>query len=84
VYRVIPDDAVFEQVAALPFEALPSYAEALTVLEVAPANGRPYNADYPERPMREWVFGVHGEGTITYLMLDDMREVHVLLVQWAG
>jgi hypothetical protein len=61
VYRVIPDEEVFEQVAALPVEALSFYAEALTVLQVAPANGRPYNADYPARPMRELVFGQHGE-----------------------
>ena len=84
MYRVIPDEEVFEQVAALPFEALLSYAEALAVLEVAPANGRPYNADHPERPMRELVFGQRGEGTITCLMLDAAREVHVLLVQWVG
>lgn len=34
--------------------------------------------------MRELVFGAKGEGTVTYLMLDDAREVHILLVQWAG
>lgn len=84
MYRVIPDSAVFDQVAALPTEALLPYAEALTVLEVVPLNGRPYNADHPERPMRELVFGAKGEGTVTYLMLDDAREVHILLVQWAG
>jgi hypothetical protein len=62
------------QVAALPLDAL----------EVAPANGRPYNADHPERPMRELVFGPRGEGTITYLLLDEAREVHILLVQWVA
>lgn len=82
MYRVIPDDAVFEQVAALPTEALPFYAEALTVLHVAPGNGRPDNADYPERPMREPVFGAYGEGAVTYLQLDELREVHIVLVQW--
>ena len=84
MYRVIPDSLVLDQVAALPVDALPAYAEALTVLEIAPVNGRPYNADHPERPMRELVFGANGEGTITYLLLDQAREVHLLLVQWLG
>jgi hypothetical protein len=52
VFRVIPDSAVFDQVAALPPEALVPYAD--------------------------------GQGTVTYLTLDDAREVHILLVQWAG
>ncbi|MGH3566564.1 MAG: hypothetical protein ACRDRH_11145 [Pseudonocardia sp.] len=56
----------------------------MTVLDVAPDTGRPYNADYPERPMRELVFGAHGEGAVTYLQLDEPREVHIVLVQWVG
>lgn len=84
MYRVIVDDAVFEQVAALPVAALFSYAEALTVLEVAPDCGRPYNADHPDRPMRELVFGEKGQGTVTYMVLGELLDVHVLLVQWLG
>jgi hypothetical protein len=34
--------------------------------------------------MRELVFGATGEGTVTYLLLEQQREVHVLLVQWIG
>lgn len=34
--------------------------------------------------MRELVFGAHGEGTITYLLLEEPREVHIVLVQWVG
>ena len=34
--------------------------------------------------MRELTFGPEGQGTITYLLLDDQREVHVLVVQWLG
>jgi len=34
--------------------------------------------------MREFVFGVNGEGTVTYLLLEQQREVDVLLVQWVG
>jgi hypothetical protein len=84
VYRIVPDDAVFDQVAALPVEALPFYAEALEMLQLVPFNGRPYNEDLPDGPMRELVFGAISQGTITYLILDDQREVHVLLVQWVG
>jgi hypothetical protein len=32
-YRIVPDQAVFEQVAALPTEALAAYAEVLDVLQ---------------------------------------------------
>lgn len=73
---------MLEQVAALPAVALRAYAEALDVLEVAPWNGRPYNEATPDGLMRELVFGGHGEGTVTYLILEDQREVHLLLVQW--
>ena len=34
--------------------------------------------------MRELVFGPHGEGTVTYLLRDEAREVHILLVQWVA
>jgi hypothetical protein len=34
--------------------------------------------------MRELVFGARAAGSITYLVLDRQREVHVLLVQWIG
>lgn len=34
--------------------------------------------------MRELVFGVHGEGTVTYLVLEREQEVHVLVVRWVG
>ena len=81
MYRVVVDSAAIEQIAALPTEALPFYAE---VLELAPSGGRPYNDDLPEGPMRELVFGATGEGTVTYLLLEQQREVHVLLVQWIG
>lgn len=78
------DRAVLDQLESLPLEALPHYADALDVLELVPGNGRPYNDDKPDGPMRELVFGATGEGTLTYLILEDQREVHVLLVQWLG
>jgi hypothetical protein len=84
VYRIVTDSAVVDQLAALPIEALPGYAQVLDVLELAPWNGRPYNKEQPDVPMRELVFGTHSEGTVTYLVLEREREVHVLVVQWVG
>lgn len=34
--------------------------------------------------MRTRAFGAHGEGLVTYLILDDQRRVDVLIVQWVG
>lgn len=84
MYRIITDSAVVDQLAALPTEALPGYAEVLDILGLAPWNSRPYNAEKPDVPMRELVFGAHGEGTVTYLVLEREREVHMLVVQWVG
>lgn len=84
MYRIVTDSAVLDQLAALPIEALPGYAEVLDVLDLAPWNGRPYNKEKPDAPMRELVFGAHGEGAVTYMVLEREREVHVLVVQWIG
>jgi hypothetical protein len=84
LYRTITDSTVRDQVAALPAEALSSYAEALSMLELAPWNGRPYHDAKPDGNMRELVFGKQGDGTVRYLILEHQREVHVLLVQWVG
>lgn len=32
--------------------------------------------------MRELMFGPTAQGAITYLLLEEPREVHVLLLQW--
>lgn len=82
MYRVVDDDSVPEQVAALPAEALSGYAEVRTLLEVAPWSGSPYRGEKPDGPMRTLVFG--SSGAVTYLILEWEREIHVLLVQWIG
>jgi hypothetical protein len=41
VYRIVPDETVYEQVAALPSAALAAYAELLEVLALTPWNGKP-------------------------------------------
>lgn len=84
MYRVIPDSAVLDQIAAMPAEVLPLVAEVFSVLELHPRCGRPYNGSMPDGPMRELVFGSHHEAVVTYLILEHTREVHVLVVQWIG
>jgi hypothetical protein len=82
VYKIVPDTAVSEQVAALPAEALPGFADVLATLELAPWNGQPQHADNPDSAVRRWTFGPEGAGQVAYLILEDQREVHLLLVQW--
>ncbi len=83
-YRIVPDQAVFEQLAALPGEALASYAEVLDVLRLTPWNGEPQHEDNPDAQVRRWHFGPDLAGQVVYLIIEDPREVHVLLVQWLG
>lgn len=84
MHRIVTDSAVLDQLAALPGEALSGYAEVLGVLELAPWNGRPYNEEKLDAPMRELVFGTHGKGTVTYLVLEREWEVHVFVLQWVS
>ncbi|MFI5953110.1 hypothetical protein [Cryptosporangium sp. NPDC051539] len=44
MYAVETDAETVEQVTALPTSALPSYAELMALLEVAPWSGESYNA----------------------------------------
>jgi len=82
VYHVTTDEQSQSQVEALPSAALVPFAEARTVLEVAPWNGTPYHRDKPDSPMRALTFGPHGEGDIVYLVLEDQRRVDILVVLW--
>jgi hypothetical protein len=84
LYRVVTDDPAMDQIAALPTEALPYYAQALVILELVPWNGLPYNEKYPDRPLRELNFGADHQGKVTYLILEDQQRVDVLVVQWLG
>ena len=57
MYRIVPDIAVSEQVAALSAEALVGYVEVLEVLQLTPWNGRPQHVANPDAPVRRWAFG---------------------------
>lgn len=82
MYRVIPDAAAMEQIATLPRSAVAAFAAVMDKLTEAPWTGRPYNEDKPNGPMRELVFGASGQGVATYLIVEHLREVHLLLVHW--
>jgi hypothetical protein len=85
MYRIVPDAATIPQVAALPVRALVPYFEVLTTLEVTPWSGAPQHAANPDGAVRRWTFGPGGSGQVVYLVLEDQREVHLLLlVQWLG
>lgn len=82
MYCVVPDAATLEQVAALPTGALTGYAEVLAVLEVQPWSGRPQHESNPDAAVRYWNFGPDLAGQVVYLVLEERREVHLLLVRW--
>jgi hypothetical protein len=84
VYSVESEEQALEQVAALPAEELPYYAELMMVLETAPWSGEAYDRQRPDANMRTHVFGKHDQGLVIYLILDDQRRVVVLRVLWAG
>lgn len=84
MYRVETDELAEDQVDALPVQALNAYLELRTFLEVSPWNGSPVNDVNPKGEVRTATFGPNHEGMVTYLILDDQRLVHVLIVHWLG
>ncbi|MBO0850968.1 MAG: hypothetical protein J2P20_16020 [Pseudonocardia sp.] len=59
------------------------FAEARTALEIAPwTSGVAYNSLKPDSPMRQLMFGPHGQGVITYLVDEPERRVDILRVLW--
>ncbi len=84
MYHLIPDRVALDQISALSAEALPLLADVFTVLQLVPERGHHYKEELPTGPMRQLVFGPTGNGIVTYLILEDQREVHILLVQWLG
>jgi hypothetical protein len=56
----------------------------LAVLELTPWSGGPQHANNPEGAVRRWAFGPGGAGQVVYLIVEDLKEVHLLLVQWLG
>jgi hypothetical protein len=73
---------VQDQISALPQAAIHALAEAIAVLELVPGKGDPYHHANPDGAMRNLVFGRHGEGMVTYLILEDQNRVDLLRVLW--
>lgn len=84
MYRIVPDPAAREGVAALPDAALPGYAEVLDVLRLKPWGGRSISDANPDGEVRQFVFGPGGFGIVDYLIVEHDREVHILRVLWGG
>lgn len=84
MYRVVVYPEAAEQIGALPNDAARALAEVLDVLEVKPWAGPPQFEGNPGGEVRLWPFGPGRAGHVVYLILEDQREVHVLVVQWFG
>ena len=56
MYSVETEAPALDEVAALPPEALPAHAELMSLLEVAPWSGDPYNLQRPDANMRTHTF----------------------------
>lgn len=84
MYSVETETAAASEVAALPPEALPAYAELMSLLEVAPWSGNPYNLQRADANMRTHTFAKEGRGLAIYLVLEADRRVVILRVLWIG
>ncbi|HEY4456581.1 MAG TPA: hypothetical protein VGN81_19885 [Pseudonocardiaceae bacterium] len=81
MYWIRPDPEVVDQIAALPSKALEPFADALALLEVVPTAGLLCNDEKPDG-LRDVLFGPTKQGKLTYLLLEDQREVHLLRLIW--
>jgi hypothetical protein len=81
-YALDIDPTAQDQIAALPRRALTAVAEAFALLELAPWSGLPLSERNPDAQVRQLAFG--DAGMITYLVLEDLRRVDVLIVTWAS
>ena len=84
MYLLETEAVAVSEVAALPAEALSAYAELMSLLEVAPWSGSPYNLQRPDANMRTHTFAGEGRGLVIYLVLEEDRRVVILRVLWIG
>jgi hypothetical protein len=54
----------------------------MTLLELAPWSGDPYNRERPDANMRTHTFADEGRGLVSYLVLETERRVVILRVLW--
>ena len=79
-YELILDPVARAGIDALPVEGRSAFDSAVTVIELFPWRAPAINEDNPDGEVRQQVFA--SLGTITYLIVEHDREVHVLLVYW--
>ncbi|MFG1873416.1 hypothetical protein ACGFIV_01085 [Sphaerisporangium sp. NPDC049003] len=84
MYTVERSEEAAGHIAALPAEALPSFAELALILELQPWSGDSLNRKNPDGQVRTHTFGYHSAGLAIYLILEEQRRVVVLRVLWAG
>jgi hypothetical protein len=82
VYRIVVHPEAAAAIVELPAHLLPSYAEAVEVLERSPWEAPSHNPSNPAGAVRRKLFGALGMGHILYLVLEREREVQVLRVVW--
>jgi hypothetical protein len=84
MYSVEWEQHALDQLSSLPLEAFSFYAELVTLLQVAPWSGDPYDRQRPDGNMRTHTFGKHGEGMFIYLILENQQRVVVLRALWVA
>lgn len=81
-YSLDIDRAAQASIDVLPARALAALAEVFVVLELSPWSGRPVNPEMnTDGPVRVLTFG--DGGLVTYLILEELQRVDVLVVAWA-
>lgn len=73
------------QIGALPGDAADALYKILfdRVLN-NPWDGEPQHEEFPDVPVRSWLFNPHGAGILVYQIVERERdEVHLLRVSWA-
>ena len=83
MYQVVTDHEVSGQVAALPDELLPYYAQVLDLLELTPWHSEPYNEARPDAGMRRVLFGPHGRAAeAIFLVMEREQRVEIVRIVW--
>lgn len=82
MYTVELDPIAAEQADTLPPTAINAFLELRALLELQPWNGLPLNPDNPKANMLTQTFG--DAGMTTYFIVDHLRLVYVVRVDWLG
>jgi hypothetical protein len=84
VYKIEIYPDALDQIGALSVAAQRILSEVLAAIQLVPWNGPSASEQNPDGALRRFLFGPEGAGMVTYLVLDDQREVHVVQVLWIG